>query len=552
MLQAGNAFLVSPPFGNWRSDVEYRVIELDPTSDRFVIVSKQSSAQGAAFDVLTIDRSALADQFACAEIGDKNFKVARADPHWATGLEDKQLVPHLPASSETRHPRLDVRDRRHAALLPLLDRIEECFVEVDVKGAIRRLRASLQLRGTSGRSERDVQWVLRWLFEGREKNVFLGDYSSCGRIARLDMVAGAPAPKKDGRRVACPNVTPPGYPMTREMIEKSTRGYYKHRTRGASMSYIYYRTLFTEFGCTVRRLPSGETHVIAPDGQPFPSLNQFRYHIRKELGTYRVKQLKLGDKHFDSVFATSTGSYALGLRKLGERVEGDATQINETPVSVIDRRTCFKPLQEFRFIDATSGDTLGIGFGVTESSEGYLMAKFCAAVDKQYFCSLFGLEISDGRWNADGIWKGALTDRGSAPMSKVNGEADLQEDGDFRHMAETGRGKTKPFVETSHDKTPLDEDGVPLRSNKGRTMFEIIRSRLNRVITHRSTRNVVNRPTPDMLRAGITPTPDDLRKYLEDEGNTMLRKISKREAIVRFVPKRELTVHEDGVEYRGD
>jgi hypothetical protein len=447
----------------------------------------------------------------------------------------------------------------------LIDGHEDAFAAPDPKKALMRLLASGSgTQETSAEpvkpptpeqnSSRNFQLFLRWLIAGKKDNSLLADYRSCGRIARKELPDGTRL-KKDGRRVSHPDITRPGDPMTKDTIALIEEGYGRHKKTGRSRTDVYYRTLETHFGCKVITSKEGRKitrKVVAPLGVAFPSKQQFYYHVDIFRGKAALKRDKVGAKKFDSFFATSEGRYRDRLIFLGERVECDATQIDEEPVSAIDRRTKLKPIWESRVIDVTTGDVLGIGFALSESSSAYRMARFCAAVDKQWYCGLFGYDLLPGAWDATGVWTGSIYDRGSAPMSEKVQEADLQRDGDSQEFVKKGRGKSKPSVEASHEKPVRGDDGSPIRRLASRTIHEICRHRLSRTVMQRASSDRSESLDPELLAAGVTPNPRGLREYCEQTGRSLLKHVTRAEAIRKYADRVDVKVTENCVEYLGD
>jgi hypothetical protein len=203
-------------------------------------------------------------------------------------------------------------------------------------------------------------------------------------------------------------------------------------------------------------------------------------------------------------------------------------------------------------VDAFTGDVLGVGFSLTERSAAYKAAKLCAAVDKDWYCGLFGYQLPLGAWDVKGVWTGVIYDRGSSPMSEALQESDLLQDGDSQEFVKTGRGKSKPTVEAKHRKSVHGDDGTPIRRIANRTIHEICRHELSFTVKQRAMGLDSIVADPEWLSNGVVLNPRGIRDFCDSKARTVLRKMNRDAAIRAFAERVQLKVTEAWVEYEGD
>src|SRR5690606_8667336 len=125
-----------------------------------------------------------------------------------------------------------------------------------------------------------------------------------------------------------------------------------------------------------------------------------------------IQRTKYGEARYRRRYAEHAGTFASRSKNLYERVEADVYHTDDQPAGYIDGEE-LPTLAVARAVDTVSGMRLGIGFALgAEHSSAYNAMQFCAAISKQKFCALFGIEIKEDDWPSQGLPLKYVTDRG--------------------------------------------------------------------------------------------------------------------------------------------
>src|SRR3546814_2117195 len=82
--------------------------------------------------------------------------------------------------------------------------------------------------------------------------------------------------------------------MNAQVIEKIVSSYYKRRSDGKTMTSIYRDAMSRDFGAKVITDECGSKRLVALDASPLPSLDQYRYQVRKALGQDEIDRVRWG------------------------------------------------------------------------------------------------------------------------------------------------------------------------------------------------------------------------------------------------------------------
>jgi hypothetical protein len=97
------------------------------------------------------------------------------------------------------------------------------------------------------------------------------------------------------------------------------------------MTDIHRSALREDFGCRVEELKDGQRRIYHPEGKPFPSYQQFRYHVLIEFGIETVQRSRLGDAKYRARQSAQKGSFSEEAANFCERIEEDCYHVKERP-----------------------------------------------------------------------------------------------------------------------------------------------------------------------------------------------------------------------------
>jgi len=320
--------------------------------------------------------------------------------------------------------------------------------------------------------------------------------------------------------------------------------YIKYASLGKSMVWIHRQSLTHTFGCKTAMDSKGYERYYHPENKPFPSYQQFRYHVLKKFGLPAVRRSKLGDEKYRNRVADKAGRYSESLANLYERSESDCAYAKQRPRKLLSEEAG-PPLVVAREVDVLSGIVLGIGFAYgNESHEAYRAAKFCAAVPKRYFCSLFGIEISDDEWPCVGLSPQSTTDRGPGASEKVFTTNESLPA--IRDLAPSYSGQSKATVESSHPRE-TQTAGAPSFVVSPLNAFEMARREIYRILADNHAKDATDRLTPEMVAAGIVPSPVGIFNFLNERGRTSAVPMSVDAAVREFLTPVKFKLDRDGL-----
>ena len=327
------------------------------------------------------------------------------------------------------------------------------------------------------------------------------------------------------------------------LIPEVENSYVKYSGLGKSMAWIHRQSLLYAFGCKIARDSKGFERYYHPESKPFPSYQQFRYHVLKKFGLPAVRKSKLGDETYRNRVADNLGRYSEDLANLYEQSESDCAYSKERPRQILSDEAG-PPFAVVREVDVLSGIEIGIGFGYgSETLEAYRAAKFCAAVPKSYFCRLFGIQISDEDWPCVGLPPQSSTDRGPGASGRNVRTENIPA---IRGLAPSYSGQSKATVESSHPRQTRTA-GPPSFVVSALNAFEMARREIYRTLANNNAKDASDRLTPEMIAAGTLPTPVGIFNFLNDRGRTSAVPMSVTAAIREFLTPVKFKLNRDGL-----
>jgi len=402
--------------------------------------------------------------------------------------------------------------------------------------------AEAYIKSFSKRTKKNRQRIQLWYCAyqcfGQSLMALVPTFANAGR---WDRSTGNRPDKKTGRKPTHGrNLGHSAVPLA-SIIEDS---YIRYAGLGKSMTWIHRQSLIYTFGCKTATDNKGIERYYHPENKPFPSYQQFRYHVLKKLGLSTVRKSKLGDEKYRNCVADNSGRYSESLANVYERSESDCAYVKERPRKLLSD-DAGPPLVVAREVDVLSGIALGIGFSYgTESHEAYRAAKFCSAVPKSYFCRLFGIEISDEEWPCTGLSPQSTTDRGPGASSKVfTTDENLPS---IRDLAPSYSGQSKATVESSHPRE-TQTAGTPSFVVSSLNAFQMARREIYRMLADNHAKDATDRLTPEMIAADTVPSPVGIFKFLNDRGRTSALPMSVHAAVREFLTPVTFKLNREGL-----
>lgn len=381
-------------------------------------------------------------------------------------------------------------------------------------------------------------WLLTYLCFGRNIWTLLPPFHKIGhwdRMQHSETKFGAPS-KAFGRNY--------GNGKSAELVKKCIKSYLKRATLGKPMITIYHEAMTYDFNCHFVTQKNGMKVYISADSSPFPTYDQFRYQIQKEIGVENVQKQLYGEVRHRTRMAASKGRFSEEIVNLMERVEADAYYMSENPIGFIDKTT-LPPLCIVTGRENLSGCMVGIGFSFgRERGVAYRMMLFSMAVPKVYFCNLFGIKISPNEWMNEGLPAHFGIDRG--PGARKDLIKTLEQRFPIGDMAPSWSGQSKATVESSHPRD-VKIEGQPTYVNSNLNVIELARREIMRLIAFNNSANMEDRIDPDSALANVIPSPNGLWQFYDRLYRNDAQPISIDDAVRCFLSPVEFSVKEDGV-----
>ncbi|MGC3987824.1 MAG: hypothetical protein QM777_25600 [Pseudorhodoferax sp.] len=326
-------------------------------------------------------------------------------------------------------------------------------------------------------------------------------------------------------------------------------GFRAYATPGQTMPAIYRRTIVRIFGCRPVSDARQRMSFVQPEGKPFPSFGQFRYWVGRTHDVETRQLLKFGQERVRSRLAPSNGSFISAVANAMEVLESDGYFVEEVCSGYLEN-SHLPRISVVRMLCLATGVVVGIGFSLGgEKAEAYRMAKFCMSVDKVWFCSLFGIQISPEEWPSIGLPLHEVTDRGPGATRGADGAFE-----DFgpiiRELAPSYSGQSKASVETRHPKS-VKVEGAPRFKVTRQSVIQVVRREIWRAIDSNKATNAGKRIGPGAIAQRTLPTPIGVWNYLVGRGRTFAYTPQRDQAIRNYLQRVDLTVSDGAVYFMG-
>lgn len=452
-------------------------------------------------------------------------------PPWLSGLEGVDIHSLEDARKNAKRSNIDIAMARLCTIRPLLDQATDVFSAADPGWKIAHW---VREHASDQHPTRVRLWFASYLVFGSQLAAL---YPSSWRIGKFDRNEYPSStkfgrPSRQGRNFGCR--------VDQKMAQKIADSYVRFAGQGVTERTIYTRMLITAFNCTV--IGKGERRrVISKNGEPFPTINQFRYWVRKAYTPELLRETIYGATRIRHKESPDVGRYSEGVGNLLEVAEADGYYSPDKFLD-FDGQPAYERLCVVRLVDVLTGIIVGIGFAVgAEVASAYQMALFCSTISKQQFCRLFGLEIEDTQWPCQGRPAKIVVDRGAGQMVDMAGDSSLIP---FHEMTESFGPRGKATVESKHPRT-MQPEGKPSFFQGNFNHVEAAKVELQRTIEKNWASDVGARLSPNMIRDSVLPNPTSMWNWMDRRGRTSARQISFDQAVRNFLTPVEFKVTRD-------
>lgn len=461
---------------------------------------------------------------------------ADGQPPFLGAVKGKNLLLSDLTRPNAKQAHTDRIEKRLLQIGPLLARTDQTLCASDPEREINRYANANGLN-----AQRIRFWFFAYLCFGQSSTVLFPHYFNCGRWDRSQQTSG---PKWGRPSIARGKYA--GVRMTAQMQEKIVKSYLKLRYDGRTMTSIYQEAMQKYFKAQITINEFNQKRLVSSDGSPIPTEHQYRYQLKKALGPEEIRLSRWGAPRYRRSKAGHKGKFASSVSNLLERTEADAYYCEDRPRN-LKGDGHLQPLCITRYTDVASGLRIGIGFALgNENSESYHAALFCAAISKQKFCSLFGIEIQESDWPSQGLPAHAITDRGPG-IKREPGHSDSPDVGVIiREATPSGQGQSKAIVESSQRRrTKIEGPNQYYLSDL--SAYQLAVREIRRLLAENKSTNASGHMTPEMIAAHTETNPLGVWNFLDARARNDSQPVSFDDAVRRYLPKKTAKVRRDGV-----
>lgn len=526
-MAAPSQFFSDSGYCTLKPGVRYHRIAGNSESRRVLLVSFSATPQ-PAYDLQILTN----DQFSYGK-GErliKNAEDAVCMPPWLESLEGKNLDRIDLVRDKAKIKHAEIAHKRHFCVAEVLQRWPQLLLQDDFIHAMNTVIRGIR---PSQNETRVRLWFFTYLAFAQNIWSLLPAYFEENTPA---LPVGTTSPKRgrpsnEGNRH--------GFNCDGEMVEKCVDGYRLFPEKGKAWYEIYAHVLNNRFGCVARFRNAGDFEIRQPEGMPYPSLGQFRYHVKKAIPQIERDILRFGKTRTRNRNTAPKGSYTAELAYLMEKFEVDAFTVEAHPISIKTGGAAPR-LYVVRIICVTSGLIVGIGFGFgSEDADAYKSALFCACVDKAYFCSLYGLKIEPEQWPSIGLGLEYIPDRGHGSCDEVVEK--LRGLVGVTGMPPTSEPQSHGSIESSHPREPK-RAGVKLYKVSRCYVIGLARASILEVLQHNAASDCTRRLTLEMSKAHVVPTPIGIWNFLDGIGRNAAQSVELKTAIRLFTTPVDFTM----------
>ena len=321
--------------------------------------------------------------------------------------------------------------------------------------------------------------------------------------------------KKFGR----PSLTPTSFTSSSVLFDKQCVASFKKQSRKhKTWLTIYIAALRHDFKVVAVRQPDGSVRLINKENEPFPSSQQFRYCVLKELGVEHCNVRLYGRKHARQIARHDEGSFKVATRNILEKMEADAYHSAILPVA-IGGEGAAAPLIVCRGICTTVSGFPGIGFSEgAERGEAYCSMLFSCVAPRDLLERIYG--FSSGTlvdWVICGISAEFRTDRG--PGATVGANDSEYFNHPISSLTPAGEGQSKADIESSNPRSSHIEGRTHPQLSK-LTIHELMKYEILQTLKINDSRALATNLPPEVAqhfrKEGLAATPNNYYRYLDE------------------------------------
>lgn len=333
-----------------------------------------------------------------------------------------------------------------------------------------------------------------------------------------------------------------------DVLEKCLVGFRKFARKSDNMNEVWASTMLEIFGCFSLKKDRGRRVFVHPKGEPFPSFEQFRYHVEKTVGKAEIRKVLYGEQRTRSEDDAVVGSYAESLTNIGESAHFDSRVNKEHPKGYLYDGPLPK-LHVVELVEGLSGRIDGVGFSLGgETAQAYKLALFCAAIPKPKFGEIIGVPISDDDWYGHGLPVSLTRDRGPGAaddLAVAVAPWNIQ-----LVMPPSYTPQSNSTAESKHRRTKR-RTGAPEYVVSKHTVIQMMKRETLRAIRKNKTDSALVRASDVAVVRGEVKTSQDYWRYMHERHRTdLISNISFEAAVRAFLEPIEFVVSKGRLYYR--
>lgn len=336
--------------------------------------------------------------------------------------------------------------------------------------------------------------------------------------------------------------------------------------KGKSVSHAHRRMTALRYNDGYQDGPNGAEPIIK-SLEKVPSIDQFRYWLTTKNDFVDIGRRRHGRKAWDKDHHPALGSSAAETYGAGHRAQTDTTFLaNGSLVSSFDRSILIGPPIIMAVADVATEFATGLHVAVDNPKYNVARAAIHnSVVDKVEFCERYGIHIKAEDWPADCLHRQCSIDRGelfteNGKVGMVNGlqmflDVHASRMPVLHALIESRWSIIKGMI---YDRVP----GFARRAAGGRgapspvegaclTLDEMTAITILLFIHYNTTHDVSKLMTPEMIAAGIEPTPISLWRYSLKYGNGKPYRPDPALVEAHLLPRTTATVDREGIHIQG-
>lgn len=512
----------------------YYFLQSDGSNNRVRLVEFAGEGKELKSQLITLTRSEFEEALEAGLILEDS--TADRCPPWLEQVNDisvEDRESHRVSVKESYDQKVN---RRFAAISDLILRLPEVLASKNPDAVI---NAHAKNHNPQQNASRLRLWFYTYILFGHDKWALMPPLHRIGGWNRDDPSyvhrLGRPSPK--GKNF--------GYRCDQAMKAKILSGYIAYRSPYVTAEAIYGAILTNKFGCVSKKI-KGKFQYFHPNGDPFPTLAQVRYHIERSFST-KQRSVGVRGEHKTRAISGDLGSFAERLINVYQHVEFDGYNISEK-ISGVSEGSAVDSFCVVRAVCGLSGLLLGVGFAEgKENMDAYRMCLYSMASNKVKFCELFGLTIEHEEWPSEGLSGGIVFDRG--PGGTFGGEPEINWLGTFENPP-VFNGQAKASVESSHprDKNTMDQ---PTYFHSGLNFVEMCKREILQLLVDNRTSDASRRLDEELILAGVQPSPLSIFSYWDSRGRNSAICMPSGTAVKEFLVERPAVIRSDAVYFYG-